>query len=476
MPAIPPCKPALLSGADSFGVLHTGSGRYLRGLSDAGAATYADLRASGLLDSLESQGLIPKTTLLTGSVPEELSHFACVLEHEPIDPVTYPREWTFGMLKAAAQTYLALVLEARRFGFICKDAHLFNFVFRGVRPVWVDIGSFQRSGTMVADLPWLGEFRRAVLAPLRMWAAGAPSLARGAVRHPAGLVPYEEFVAWRMPFLRGSSPALARARRLVRLIGEANGVNGTSFAARSLRLLFARRPDRILQSLAKSIGRLECGATSPWAAYHEEYLDQAGRIRLPERFVRILELLDQYKPQRILELAGNSGVLSQAIAERYPQQPVICTDYDPAAIDGLFQRMRTSPVPNLSFAVLDFMVPEYARGELPPEERFRSDCVLALAVTHHLLLSQGYSHDSVFSAIRAYTRDLVFIEFMPLGLHDGNSAPAVPAWYSQAAFGEAFSHHFETLQIEALEENRVLFVGRVPHNRADMIEAPCPDK
>lgn len=472
---MPLFKPVPLSGADSFGVLHSGSGRYLRGLTEEGSIAYGDLRDSGLLDSLESLGLIPVTTRLSTSIPEDLSQFSCVLEHEPIEPITYPREWSFGMLKTAALAYLRLVREARKFGFICKDAHMFNFVFRNTRAVWVDIGSFQRKQATVADFPWLGEFRRAVLAPLRMWADGAPTLARGAIRHPASLVPYEEFVAWRIPFLRGGSSLLAHARRMVRLTGEANGVRGHSFAVRSLRFLFGKNPDKVLRKLDGFIGGLNSGTASPWAGYHKEYLDADGHIQLPERFVRILELLDQYQPQRILELAGNAGVLSQAIAERYPDRAIICTDYDPAAIDGLFERMETTPVSNLSLAVLDFMVPEYARGELPPEQRFHSDCVLALAVTHHLLLSQGYSYDSVFSAIRDYTRDLVFIEFMPLGLHDGNAAPPLPAWYSQAKFAEAFARHFRTLHVAALEENRVLFVGRVPTNETKAAETPSPN-
>jgi hypothetical protein len=55
----------------------------------------------------------------------------------------------------------------------------------------------------------------------------------------------------------------------------------------------------------------------------------------------------------------------------------------------------------------------------------------------------------------------VLIEFMPLGLFDGTSTPPIPSWYSVDWFRSNFAKQFELLQEETLEENRILFVGRL---------------
>jgi hypothetical protein len=106
------------------------------------------------------------------------------------------------------------------------------------------------------------------------------------------------------------------------------------------------------------------------------------------------------------------------------------------------------------------MVPEFTLAESAPHQRLAADCVLALAVTHHLLLTQGYDYDTVLRRIREYTASLAFVEFMPLGLHDGRSAPPLPSWYNLDAFSDAFSRHYERVHMEQLDENRILLVGR----------------
>ena len=57
----------------------------------------------------------------------------------------------------------------------------------------------------------------------------------------------------------------------------------------------------------------------------------------------------------------------------------------------------------------------------------KSDIVLAMAVTHHLILGQKLSIDFIFSQIKQYANKYVFIEFMPLGLWGGKEIlPKIP--------------------------------------------------
>lgn len=459
MPA-PAFSPVPLSGADAAGVLHSDGRRFLRGIHAAGAMELRALLASGLIEALCARGLFPATRVLESGIPDEMKGYALVLEHEGIHPVTYPREWSFGMLKSAAIAFLDILELSLRYGYMPKDAHLFNIVFRHTNPVWIDIGSFVRRDRPGSPLPWQAEFNAGVLAPLRMWADGSGYLAQSAIRHPSSHFPPSELYAYRLPLLRGHSAIARRLRWLLAARSSAGSIGEDSTRARIFRTMFAPSPTTALRRLRGAVARLKCPPTSVWGGYQDEYLDDGGKISLPKRFESVIDLLAAHQPASVVELAGNSGVLSQAIAERNPGMAVICTDFDPVAIDRLYERVRPAAPPNLSMAVLDFMVPEYTPAEIAPERRFAADCVLALAVTHHLLLTQGYDYETVFARIRAYTRNLAYIEFMPLGLHDGKSAPAVPGWYNLDAFSAAFSRHFDRLHMEQLDDNRILFVGR----------------
>jgi len=76
-----------------------------------------------------------------------------VLRHERIPFVSYPYEWTFSMLRDAALLQLDLNLAALEEGMILKDSTPYNVQFRGSKPVFVDIGSFER---LREGAPWVG--------------------------------------------------------------------------------------------------------------------------------------------------------------------------------------------------------------------------------------------------------------------------------------------------------------------------------
>jgi hypothetical protein len=60
-----------------------------------------------------------------------------------------------------------------------------------------------------------------------------------------------------------------------------------------------------------------------------------------------------------------------------------------------------------------------------------------------------------------YSKRYVFIEFMPLGLWNGKSAPPVPLWYNLDWHRNSFQNYFSIILEEKIEENRILFVGEL---------------
>jgi hypothetical protein len=83
--------------------------------------------------------------------------------------VSYPYEWTFGMLKDAALLHLDLMLAALDEDFILKDSSAYNVQWRGVQPVFIDIPSFE---VLEEGQPWVGyrQFCELFLYPLMLQA------------------------------------------------------------------------------------------------------------------------------------------------------------------------------------------------------------------------------------------------------------------------------------------------------------------
>jgi hypothetical protein len=94
-------------------------------------------------------------------------------------------------------------------------------------------------------------------------------------------------------------------------------------------------------------------------------------------------------------------------------------------------------------------------------KRFNSDVVIALAITHHLLLGQNIHITNIVDTFYNFSSKYLLVEFMPLGLWNGdlnNSNIDIPDWYNLEWFINSFSKKFNILNIEKLEPNRILLI------------------
>ena len=129
-----------------------------RYFSAEAATWFQRVESTGLLSDLVGDGLLqPYETSMLGDG-------SMVVTSPRIPFVTYPSEWTTGMLKDAALLTLDVVVRSWDRGVHVRDASAFNVVFDGCRPVFVDHGSFRPGHTSF----WLayGQFCDHFLNPL----------------------------------------------------------------------------------------------------------------------------------------------------------------------------------------------------------------------------------------------------------------------------------------------------------------------
>lgn len=421
---------------------------------------------SGLVEELNRRELIARTWI-SG---RKLDGYDLVLEHELISPLTLPFEWSFSMLQDAALAFLELVETAGKFGYYLKDSHPYNFVWKEGRPLWVDFGSFEPVSPEFGGFFALSHFVKYFYEPLVMWSRfgsffGAAMLEN---RSESTILSTESF--WKLvhPSLRllpdsvlgKSARAVESFRRLAGLrdIGARGKTGAELHGGRVARFWFYRDLSRICRKWEKAVRRIRRpGTRGQWSSYHTGL----GEIGENPRFRRILEILQSLRCDTVLELAGNSGAFSLLLAKHGVGRRIICSDYDPQAVDLLYRTLREKEIRSVTPVWLDIMYPGETCAFPGPQCRLRSEAALALAVTHHLILSQNIKLPQLLRMIGEYASRYVLIEFMPLGLYDGGHSTAVPEWYTIDWFRAEFARQYELREVVTLEENRILFVGEV---------------
>ena len=267
------------------------------------------------------------------------SAWAAFLKHDMIPYVSYPYEWTFGMLKDAALLHLDLLAKALDEGFTLKDGTAFNVQWVGHRPVFIDVLSFEK---LPPGQPWAGyrQFCQTFLYPLFLqaykdvpfqpWLRGCLDGITPA--QCANLMSLRDLVrpgvlkhAWLHAWLEGSE----RVRDSdVRQDLPRAGFNKSLIAAN-------------VASLARIIRRLAWDPPdSKWSGYAGSNTYSSGDARRKADFVRAAVAA---RPAGLVwDLGCNTGEYSRIAAEN--AECVVAMDADHLAVERLYQSLRRAPV------------------------------------------------------------------------------------------------------------------------------------
>ncbi len=433
---------------------------------------------SELFRELTTQYLIPETKLSCLEIEEG----DLILEHEKLI-VSYPHEWPFDMLRDAALTIIKVNSICNQYGYELKDGHFYNILFRGAQPVWVDLGSIQR----IKSDSWgaYKEFLNLVVAPLTFMSKNKLFIASRLLENSSDsmrTIPCQgledsgllEIIGEKKGGLyffkfRNSKIFQTKKKNLLLVIVQKAGVFFTRKILNRKTVTFTYRKEGAsngsidcfppYESIAKYLqGLSEPILGSQWQDYHQEYL-KGEQITPILRFSRILQIISELPDiSTVIDLAANGGYFSQLLMKKFSWKRLIAVDYDANAINSCYKGFKKAKLVNATSLLCNFMdSPDYEGTPL----RMKSDLVVALAVTHHLILTSNYPIDTIFEKINSFSNKYVMVEFMPMGLwsSDVENVPSVPAWYSLEWFRNKFTGYFNLFLEEQTERNRILFVG-----------------
>ncbi len=457
-----------LSIADESGYVYFIDGHVYRHVKSNASHHFSSLFENGLIARLEAKQLIPKTNIHSRNPDNSLE-----LEHEKITPLIFPFEWSPEMLRAAALTVLEVNTICNSFGFELKDAHPFNLAYNGSKFLYLDIGSIiMRKG--ITSWAAYEEFLRCYYYPLLSYEKGYTNFFRRSFLCEKG-IPIEEqiLIHHKIALLLG----IKYSKKLITNLNYIKNIDRFSedrihqrFHNKSLHKivsLFQKfrfpfkgyNPDKLKRMIQKVSVRKQ----TTWSDYQTRNWTNYSQIETDKsiRSSYIIDLVKKTQPKTILDLAGNQGALSNILANEPFIDYVICADKDEQAIDSLF--LSSDKRPNVFPATVNFMGDAWQCITMENTRRIRCELVLALALTHHLILSNGYSMDAVIDQIISLSSKYVIIEFMPLGLwspHFPDRQPPVfdPDQYSADKFRLSLIQRGAIIEERQVEPNRIVFL------------------
>ena len=448
---------------DPSGHIHQLDGRIYRTVTDHAIEEFEFVRDSGFYARMVEAGKVVAATPVDDATHQRVDPSArVVVEHPKLPIVSYPYEWTFSQLKAAALLHLELQIEALANGIMMSDATAFNVQFIGASPIFIDTLSFRRyrEGEY-----WDGhkQFQEQFLIPLLLRSLfGSPHNAwfRGAQEGiPRGdfvnLLRFGHKLSWRV------LSQLVLPNRFER------SARGGSIEISSDTLQKAKLPKTSLEGMFRSLEKWirglepkDTGEITTWQEYAgQTSYDDEDTQRKREVVGRFVS---EFQPELVWDLGCNSGEYSELALEKGASH-VVGWDFDQGALAAAFDRSRDKQLP-LTTLYFDATNPSPSQGWAQSErqgmlERGPADGILALAFVHHLAIARNLPLGHVADWLSRLGRGGV-VEFVakddPMVQKLLSMREDIFPDYTLDAFVDQMGRHAEIVRVDSLKTRHLV--------------------
>ena len=434
---------------DPSGRIFEKDGRIYRNIHLGYQDNYEYFINSKLYDKLVDKGwMVPHEEV---TVP--LSVSSQCLTYKTIMPdmiqfISYPYEWCFSQLKDAATITLKIQLLALKHKMMLKDASAFNIQFQNGRPVLIDTLSFEK---LEDGEPWMAyqQFCKHFLAPLTLMSRidsrinqlsknfidGIPlDLASKLLPKKTWLRPMDlihlHLHAWMQRKHSSTKNGEKQKKKKKSVSVSEAGVKG------------------LIESLLRSVKRIKRPREqTEWGDYYND--TNYSKRGLRHKAETVDKLIDRIQARSIWDLGANNGFFSRLGSNK--NSKVISMDGDHGAVEYNYREGRKNNEKNILPLIMDLTNPSGGIGFNNIErsaliERGPADMVLALALIHHLAISNNTPFELLSNFFAKCGRTLI-IEFVPKDDSQVqrvlSSRKDIFSEYTQEKFEQAFAKDFE---------------------------------
>jgi len=369
---------------------------------------YDMLIKSGLYKKLSEEGLIiPHEEVQIEPLNPDIAYK--VIKPEQISFISYPYEWCFSQLKDAALVTMKIQKIAFEYGMTLKDASVYNIQFKDGKPIFIDTLSFEK---YEEGLPWIayGQFCKHFFAPLSL-------MSFKDIRFNQLLKNYIDGIP-----LDLASKLLPASTRFKFSILTHIHLHAKSQKIYEDKIIEPKNTNRvsqlafrgIIESLYSAVYKMNWQpANTEWVDYYEKtnYSDKA----LDQKKKLVADFLIKTNSNNVWDLGANTGLFSLIASAM--KIPTISFDIDPAAVELNYRMCKKENEKYILPLLIDLTNPSPGIGWGNKErmsflERGPVDTVLALALIHHLAISNNVPLSNIASFFKSICKYLI-IEFIP---------------------------------------------------------------
>ncbi len=441
----------LASFRDPASILFFDNFHYYRGIGNDYLKHFEHFKTSGLKERLTSENLIINFDEINdeeGQLGQGYSNFFLRTKRLPF--ISYPSEWSFSQYKEAALLTLKICQIALKYGMILKDASAYNIQFYGIKPILIDLTSFEiyESGS-----PWKAyyQFCKHFLAPLFLsskknfhlqklmgyFIDGIP------LRITVSLCSFTDFFNWGF---------------LIHLYLHSK-VENIEVRGREIHNLKPKKLENIFIHLNNVIENLNWNQPiTTWGKYNEfntyNLIDKEAKVKIINKYINVLSNV-----KVAVDIGANNGTFSELLTSNGIY--TIAIDMDEVAVERSFLKSKEGLNTQILPLHINFSNPTPSIGWKNEERnsflaRLKYiDLIQALAIIHHLVISDDITFEKIVALFADSCRYLI-IEFIHVEDIQVQrmliTKPHHRKYYNQNNFETAFKDRFKLIEKTAIAE------------------------
>lgn len=445
---------------DPSGFLFVKDGGLFRQINKIYQPDYDFLMSSGLYEKLVASNLlVPHAEV--NIAPLRPAEAYKIIAPERMAFISYPYEWAFSQLKDAALATLKIQKIALRHGMTLKDASAYNIQFQHGQPVLIDTLSFE---THKDGEPWVAykQFCQHFLAPLALMAKKEVRLGQ-LLRNYIDGIPLG-LASCLLPFSTRLNFGLLTHLH-IHAQAQARYANRKVEMAQLNQRVSRQILNELILQLESVVKQLEWKySQTEWANYYgiTNYTDPAFQHKKEV----VTEWVKRASPQSVWDLGANNGEFTRLASKQ--GIPSIAFDIDFSAVEQNYRQIKRDKEQNLLPLLLDLTNPSPALGWQHCErhsllERGPVEMVFALALIHHLAISNNVPLEYIAKFLSDATSQWIIIEFVPKSDSQVKKLLAsrkdIFTQYNQEEFEHTFSRYFSIREkVSIIETERSLYL------------------